>query len=455
MSSQRVASVDNDEPTIQYEGPWEIDTVQYDLWNPGSFGGSQHRTTGRASFTFPFEGERILVGGTNRNGNDTAGRETKWECSVDGQVIPPPNRRHVQNNYEYCSTDTLPNSAHILTMTIEASESAPVWVDRIGLFPSTDTAYHATLSKYSLHVGVEDSCIRYGPGWEFLPNRTNIRFTDTPGSFMEMEFIGTQVIWKAIRHPAQSRTQSRGTYSVDGGAPVEFTVYGIREDNGLYTLFETQRFPRNRHRLRVDYEGFEAPLVLSFFQVANGDFFDRDPRTLGPELDGLRIDPVGIETNSESKTAIPTGPIIGGVIGGVLLLILLGIFAWFMRKRRREALMGAHHPSNFGAAFAIDLGAHDAPVIYSKSNLESVNYAPILPVNQTSSHGHTRSTSALGQSSSHGLNPTVSAKLQPPSIQGAPQPTLYQDSGIRFGSSRSTTIRVNRENGAPPVYTPD
>ena len=60
MSGLRRISVDNDEPTIQYEGAWELDSEEHDLVNPGIFGGTQHRTTGNASFTFPFEGDLFL-----------------------------------------------------------------------------------------------------------------------------------------------------------------------------------------------------------------------------------------------------------------------------------------------------------------------------------------------------------------------------------------------------------
>ncbi|TFK23184.1 hypothetical protein FA15DRAFT_670684 [Coprinopsis marcescibilis] len=490
MATPRYLSFDDDHPGIQYEGDWEVDLEQYSNLNTlGYHGGGQHRTSGTASLSFSFQGSVISLFGTNRSLNSTTDG-LDWECIVDGQVYPSPTTRIVQNNFPYCSIASLnPNEMHTFTMNIEATEETPLWVDMMNVYPSANTAYHATLSNYSTQLDVNDTSIRYGPDWEYDPGGSYAKFTKSPNSFLEMEFIGTHLVWRGMALSGQSPAQSRATYSVDGGPPINFTIYGPRSNTGQYTLFETERLPRNRHQLKVVYEGFEAPLALNLLWIEDGDIFNRDPRTLGTTLDGLRVDPLERPAAPETQTRSQIGPIVGGIVGGVLFLLLLVAALWIFlrRKRRTESLdgdvsylgaqpLGAVLASTYGAQaytrIPLDPDTHGltpfttqhytgmsaapsnslAPYpTYSKSAASGTREpAPFAPHHHTgtsasSSGPSTASYSGSAVATAPGTFISPKAQLastRPPEAN----PVFYQDSGVRFNTLEADAV--------PPAYTP-
>ncbi|TFK17577.1 hypothetical protein FA15DRAFT_734280 [Coprinopsis marcescibilis] len=442
MSRLRWASIDDDHPNINYVGPWELDNQEYDgIFTVGNYGGGQHR-------------RGVIVSGTKFNGNGTIGNAS-WQCIIDGQTIAPPyDRSFIQNDYAYCSASDLQDATHTLTMNVGASESTPLWLDRIQFFPTVNTAYHATLSGYSVALMVNDTSLRYGPGWQFGPDGFS-KFTNIPTSFLELEFIGTQLIWRGIAIPNQPNSQSRATYTLDDGPPTEFTIHPRAQGYGQYTLFETEKLPRNRHRIKVAYEGFEAPLLLNYLYIKDGDIFDRDPRTLGPDLDGLRIDAITEET-STSKPSI--GVIVGGVIGGVVFLVLMGVFgAWFlrMRRQRRERVELAFHVDTppFAAGSPVDLAGAQLYPNESFNPYDSHGTTP--PMNQAFNssmlHYTGPPTSYANPSLPIVTHTSVSPKAQlAANVHPSPGLAYHEDSGIRFSSAHDqNAVQV------PPVYTND
>ncbi|TFK23185.1 hypothetical protein FA15DRAFT_472540 [Coprinopsis marcescibilis] len=448
----RFLTFDDDHADIIYEGNWEIDPQEYEgLFTVGNFGGSQHRITGNGSLSLSFRGEVISLFGTNRFATETSESDLDWQCFVNGEAYPAPLDRIIQNGYQYCSVSGLDSDAtHTLTVNVQASESAPFWADMINVYPTRNTDYHKTLSDYSAQLSVNDTSIRYGPGWEFAPG-TFARFTRTPNSFMEMEFIGSQVIWRGMALANQSPAQSRATYSLDGGPPINFTIFGPRENTGQYTLFETEKLPRNRHSLRVVYEGFETPLALNLLRIAEGDLLDRDPRTLGPALDGLPLEEI-VAPAGPKAPGPPIGAIVGGVVGGVVaLLLIVGVVVWLLRKRKREReqLAPVLDAEPLGAAgFSPNYGAQT----YSKAPYEPVRYNSTPPITQhsmgiPSSYAPSTSYAPSSTGTPSGVLPS---KAQLASAQPAPDPVYYQDSGMRFNPPGSSNV----ENAVPPSYTP-
>ncbi|TFK17578.1 hypothetical protein FA15DRAFT_698398 [Coprinopsis marcescibilis] len=451
MSRRRIVTIDDNHPDIRYEGSWELDNQEYEgIFTFGNYGGTQHRTSGQGSISYTFEGNGAGFFGTKLNGNDTIGN-TSWQCIIDGQAISPPwNMGTIQNDYAYCSGGHLEFATHTLTINVRATESAPIWLDRIEISPSDNTADHATLalSSYSVVVMANDTSLRYGPGWQFGPDNFS-KFTNIPSSFLELEFIGTQVIWRGIAIPNQPNSQSRATYILDDGPPTEFTILPRAQSYGQYILFETEKLPRNRHRLKVVYEGFEAPLLLNYLYIKDGDIFDRDPRTLGPDLDGLRIDAITGD-GSTSKPSI--GVIVGGVIGGVAFFFLIGVLGtWFLRirRQRRERVELTFHIDTppFTAGSPADVaGAQLYPnEAFNPYDGHGTNPPMTQPLNGAISHYTGPHTSYAHQSLPIAAHTSVSPKAQLTNAHPSPGPAYFEDSGIRFSD----------QNVAPPVYTND
>ncbi|TFK23199.1 hypothetical protein FA15DRAFT_745851 [Coprinopsis marcescibilis] len=339
----RFVLLDDADPTIQYDGEWTIDAEQYNhLENPVAISG-QHRTTGNSSLSFSFQGTYFSLYGTMATTNDTISTMSAppvWECTIDGHVIQSaPIPTNAQNRFTYCVVNDLePETTHQFTLRAQATEAAPIWVDKFQLLPS-ETQYWASLSNYDVMLsGGFDSSIRYGPNWVPLQGNSYAKSTSVSGSSLQLDFIGTKVAW-ITTSSGLIDTQSRGSYSLNGGPPIEFSIGDQQLPRGLSTLFETEELPRNRHTLKVDYEGFGTPLLLHHFAIQAGDFFNRDPRALGPALDGLRVEPLPDPPRNQ-PSGHNVGAIVGGVVGGVaILLALAGIAAWsiYQRRRRRSA----------------------------------------------------------------------------------------------------------------------
>ncbi|TFK24065.1 TPR-like protein [Coprinopsis marcescibilis] len=341
MSLARVIVIDDDHPDIVYGGTWEIDPVQYEgFFNSGNVGGSQRRITGVDCL-----GSGISLYGTRKSLMNQA---LKWQCRMDGEVFEPIfSPELVQNTYQYCHIAGLdPSTAHTLRVNIEASEQAPFWVDAIEFYPfNPSVAYREALARnsyYSQHH-INDTTIQYSPGWQFLPEAPIVRFTSTPNSIVEIAFIGTQVTWKGIALINQPLVgDSQATYSVDEGPPVPIIVPQRLAGSGQYQLFETEKLPRNLHHLKVVYgAGSEAPLVLNYMLIADGDILYRDPRDLGPDLDGLRVDPVMQRSNEPQPEGPPAAAIAGGVVGGVVGLVIL-VFGIIYVKKMRDRKKHVH-----------------------------------------------------------------------------------------------------------------
>ncbi|TFK20230.1 hypothetical protein FA15DRAFT_673655 [Coprinopsis marcescibilis] len=452
MALRRWISIDNNHPDVNYEGSWEEDARQFEGLFSGLFGKTQRRTTGRASMHFTFQGEGVSVTGTSRNETETT-EAVQWECLVDGRVYAPPRNISLQNNFQYCFASDLEDTTHEFTMNIEATENSPLWIDRVEFYPSSDIRYRASLSNYSVALAINDTSFRYGPGWEIASTNRFAKFATVPSSYLEIEFIGTHFLWRSVYVSNQRSAQSRATYTLNGGTPVEFTVPGRQTDIGQYTLFETERLPRNKHHIKVVYEGFEAPLILNHLYIPDGDVLDRDPRILGPELDGLRIDPIPTSISTTPVSGPPVGAIVGGVVGGVVLLALIGLAAFFLRKRRATRQQQLSTVQLDMGATGFQPGPVFAAPVYHPAPAEGFNPATYAP-NPPAPEHPMRMSSYYAPSTSNGPSSIVtssagvSSKAQLASTQPAPEPMFYQDSGVRFTST-------NVDNAVPPVYSPN
>ncbi|TFK23197.1 hypothetical protein FA15DRAFT_670696 [Coprinopsis marcescibilis] len=358
----RLIHLDDAHPFMKYEGDWEIDSWVHDDLAHRPIG-SQHRTYGEASMTFDFRGQQVALSGTIRTTTDASGAlvAPNWRCTVDGDEIyrPEPEARAL-NLYQYCSTSNVTLRAdiqHTFRIDVQASEEAPFWLDLIFVRPTRAVSTHAEFFDYSSVLQHTDASLRFGPGWDESVEITS-RYTTTAGSQVDLEFIGTKLIWMGRYIRNQSSSPSTGDYSLNGGPFIEFPINGLREDQtdpGEFVVLETEELPRGRHNLSVVFRGADtAPLVLDYLVVPDGDFFDRDPRTLGPELDGMTLRTPSSTTSgspssssgsnapakSTESSTTPLGPIIGGAVGGVVFLILAALAGFFLYRHRKKKHLG-------------------------------------------------------------------------------------------------------------------
>ncbi|TFK23196.1 hypothetical protein FA15DRAFT_695206 [Coprinopsis marcescibilis] len=496
----RYIQLDDAHPFMKYQGDWDTDHELHDDIPHRPYG-SQHRTYGNASMSFDFRGQQIVVAGTIRTTNATSGEllTPNWRCTVDGNEIsrPEPLPRAV-NVYQYCSTANVTLRAdvpHTFRIDVQASEEAPLWMDTILFRPTRGVSTHSAYSDYASLIYHMDASIRYGPAWEEVEN-PSARYTTLVGGQVDLEFIGTKLTWMGRYLYNQSSSQSTGTYSLDGGPEIEFPIHGIlntQSDPGEYVLFETQELPRDRHNLSVIYRGFQSPLVLNFILVKDGDIFERDPRTLGPELDGMNPPSSSTTSGSPSRSSNPSqssevaqgtsaGPIIGGVVGGVAFLMFAVLAGFFFNKRRKrqgqggvQLDLGSPQPTPQFVPYdpndtfhQVAAQPHATTVTYTSPFSKTIHsyQEPPLPVTYvTPPTPQTPETTHIIAP----YNAYTNLPSRIPSSPNIPAPSAYHNSKGRpipnptptpavpafYQGSGARMTRTDLGSSVPPAYTPD
>ena len=90
--------------------------------------------------------------------------DLQWSCFVDGVSInstPPKRDQYPGNNWEFCSSDSLTDGPHIITVNATPTNNQTFWFDRIEYAPSSS----APLENKSILLNCSDPAIQYGSGW--------------------------------------------------------------------------------------------------------------------------------------------------------------------------------------------------------------------------------------------------------------------------------------------------
>jgi hypothetical protein len=207
------------------------------------------------------------------------------------------------------------------------------------------------------------------------------------------------------------------------------------------------------------------------------DFFLITPSSGGSSgVQTTRVAPSATSSIPVTVThAVPVGAIVGGIVGGIALIAVLSILAYYFLRRRS----GGGRAYYFG-----DTGAAD--VLSGEGLLDNVEPFTSATSPPPSSAGYrTGPQSAYSDGSSQPLNPTMrqtvgssypsqytqsapseagltnitqpltgKAALIAQQHQNVQEPTLHQDSGMRFNEDQEPgPSQLPTE--VPPTYTPN
>jgi len=207
-ATPRWVIVDDTDSQIQYTGSWVPDQGSQD--SVGNYGppyrNTMHGTKSNASLSFSFHGERhfffpksssscltdchvpgtqIKVIGSNNIRNDSGVLDPTWQCFVDNVSIDVSKPfQYAENNWPFCSQDSLVDGPHTLTVNATVMKSQTFWIDNIQYIPSASVP----LNQTAVVVDSLDPQLQYGQGWQALGGVANM--TVVPGSIFMYNFIG-------------------------------------------------------------------------------------------------------------------------------------------------------------------------------------------------------------------------------------------------------------------------
>ncbi|KAF4617200.1 hypothetical protein D9613_005641 [Agrocybe pediades] len=307
--SVRQVVVDDNDPGIQYVGPWFLDTSGSQD-TVGNFGPpyleTLHGTKSSASLSYSFTGELclsfmnlviycleyrkapVLVYGTNNLRNDSGILDPQWSCFVDGiEIGASAPFQFPENNWLFCSHDQLTDGPHVLSVNATVAKQQTFWIDKIHYVPSTDVS----LGNQVILVDRNDPALQFDDAWTVLD--VDRKITTQTNSILTFEFVGAWIIenqffpkaqyhigaslsWYGMIPANYPKTASKGSYVIDDGPPTMFQLQGLPPDgvtNGYYQeFFQTPKYPAGPHKIVVTYLGDSqsTPLTLDYLLVQKG-----------------------------------------------------------------------------------------------------------------------------------------------------------------------------------------
>jgi len=346
-SGSRWVVVDDTGPGITYTGPWFPDQGSQN--SLGNFGppylSTLHGTDSDASFSYSFNGTRVMIVGTNMFQDLSGVTNPSWQCIVDGNIsLPSSNVTVPENMLPLCDSGDggLSDGPHVITVNVTVSNQQTFWFDYIQYFPS----FSVSLAEVSLAIYTDDSQLHYGTGWSPLfPGN----MTCQTGSTFSFEFNGTSLIWLGFY--LNNLPSAEATYAVDGQSPTTFNLNSVDAETGAeycQVFFQTAQLPPGPHNLDVVYQGNSAttPLTLSLLFVQNNSPSSSSLPTPASSSASSPSQPASSSLSGMSASGTPNntpngsrnvGAIVGGVIGGVGLLIFAILAILFLRQRKNRS----------------------------------------------------------------------------------------------------------------------
>ncbi|KAF9479548.1 hypothetical protein BDN70DRAFT_806815 [Pholiota conissans] len=328
-STPRQIVVDDSDPSIIYSSAFFVDNTG-DLNNQGNFGATLkstlHGTNGTGSLQFQFSGTQVAVFGTTDQTNATGHIDPTWECFVDSVSIGSMNPfQFVENNWNLCSADGLPDKSHVLTINAN-SHGRTFWFDYLRYVPSANVPLENAL----VLVDHTDRDLQYDSNWGPLGTIANM--TSVNGAQVSLSFTGVSLQWYSHIPTELPHRPSLATYSIDGGAENSFALQGLGSPTQvtLYNVmeFEITSLPYGRHDITITFQGdnTSTPLTLAYLLIQNGSSYSAPTPSATASVASL--------------SANKSGPNVGGIVGGVLgaLFFFLSVVAavLFYRHWRKQ-----------------------------------------------------------------------------------------------------------------------
>ncbi|KAG6880141.1 hypothetical protein C0992_005225 [Termitomyces sp. T32_za158] len=339
----------------------------------------------------------------------------------------------------------------------------------------------------------------YDDSWRELGGTANM--TTRIGSTMQFKFVGTGLTWVGFIPTELPHSESKASYSIDGGDPTSFVLKGLPSDatTTVYNqeFFTTPNLPLGDHTIIVTYDGSDTPLTLDYLVVTHAPLLvttnlnvsSTAVPTTGATFTSSQASSISSPTVPSVSTPSPTphsntliGPIIGGVIGGlVTIAILLFAFWWWHRRRAshvksnvrfldngyspclqtEQAQTPSHmqaEPFTFSYLFAG--GDQPSPHVRSQGDLSLTPSSALLEsernnnssdVNRSISYTHNTSVDTSDVSGyAAGTVDQIRAARKNRLVEPIITPVVHQDSGIRLDPSQNPNIIVE---DLPPMYT--
>ncbi|KAH9476330.1 hypothetical protein JR316_0011905 [Psilocybe cubensis] len=366
MQAVNSTIVDDTDIAIQYSDGWISDLQNSISPNIGAIGdpiyGTLHGAiTSKSSFTYIFNGGftgTIVVTGTYTR------IPTSWTCTLDGTRMSDStstwNGLSVDANRQtacYATDLTLSDGQHEISVSVNGTKDNPIWFDFIYFTPSTNsvsTSFGDTQVDWTSHQ------IRYSDGWwGDLDNKQSGTTGFLDGATLDFDFYGKSITWFGYANTSRFDDSVRGTYSVDGEPPIEFTYRKptVNLVNGPQTIsnqvfFQTKQYPSGKHSLRVINKSSTTPLSLLNILIQNSTLdFALSPvpplqsQTSPTDTSSISSLPSSSPGNRQEQGR-PLGAIIGGCVAALAIISCLVCFLLFQRsKKRRRAqnnMTGAH-----------------------------------------------------------------------------------------------------------------
>ncbi|KAF9440560.1 hypothetical protein P691DRAFT_608922, partial [Macrolepiota fuliginosa MF-IS2] len=268
--------LDDTDIAIKYTGSWFLlYTTSEDAI--GNFGPpylhTLHGTSTNGSISAKFNGMDIGVSGSNIDPN-TTNPDPTFECFIDdvsiGRTSPFP---FAENNWPFCNKSGLPDGPHELQIDVTVmSPNNTFWLDQIKYNPSSAVP----LDNKVLLVNNSDPAITYDSFWTEWPGGLG-KITQQTNSVALVQFIGTSITWMAFTPTEHPHTKVMATWSIDGGAPNQFTLQGLSNSTSANTeynqvYFTTPKLQQGLHTLTVTFLGSDqtTPLSIGSLLIKDG-----------------------------------------------------------------------------------------------------------------------------------------------------------------------------------------
>ncbi|KAF4614514.1 hypothetical protein D9613_003290 [Agrocybe pediades] len=308
-------------------------------------------------------GSRVLITSTVQF--PTVGNATNpsWQCFVNSELIPSITYATGENRMRLCEKDGLDDSSHTIVVVVDVSFNHTFWLDYIAYLPFPDTPIAtAALSIDTTDPGIQEGFIgiwtQHYPGY----------YTQRNDSSFHFEFFGVSLMWLGFYNNSLPMDATVGSYSIDGQAPVSFSLDGIAaQDTGVQynqIFFQTGQLEAKTHTIEVFYHGDEnkAPLSLCVLQIQNGTnalpsstSIEWQHSTVGPtslasgtitsiQWQHTTLRPTSLASGTITATSSSqnkpgsthAGAIIGGTIGGIGAILVLFILIFLVIGKRRR-----------------------------------------------------------------------------------------------------------------------
>ena len=271
--------------------------------------------------------------------------------------------------------------------------------------------------------------------------------------------LGVSLSWYGYIPVELPFSPSSGTYSIDGGIPINFKLNGlpVNSTSSVYNqkFFETAQLSATSHTLQVVYQGNNStPLTLTELIIQNSTL--SSTTTSASSLATFAMSASSLTTSvttsgsTPGRSSSPLAAIVGGVIGGLVLIIFvsLGFFLLYRRLKRaaqEKASLSTPKPFEYTPPHTSSVTPNPSPGGISHSPSQVPQMASAVTKGQVY-HGSRPSVTNADVSQS-----IESPSTHPTNLRANP---LQQNALILFSPSSSSPPASTSSSSVPSPLVP-